>query len=69
MSREEAERLMSEPPNCDPELVELVKKRLGFSDKAIKNIIKYRTAKGKFYTPEDLKKIYTLSLGSVGFPK
>jgi hypothetical protein len=32
MSREEGIRLMEQPPNPDPELVEFVQKRLGFSD-------------------------------------
>jgi len=33
-------------------------KRLGFSEKQTKTLIKYRKAGGKFYQPEDLKKIY-----------
>lgn len=32
MSREEGARLMAEPPTVDPEILALVKKRLGFSD-------------------------------------
>ena len=32
MSRSEGLRLMSEPPGCDPEIIEMVKKRLRFSD-------------------------------------
>lgn len=32
MSREEGARLMAIPPACDPEIIQLVKKRLGLSD-------------------------------------
>lgn len=32
MTRDEGVRLMQEPPNCDPEIIDVVKKRLGFSD-------------------------------------
>lgn len=34
---------------------------LGFSDKNIRQIINYRKAGGKFYTKEDLKKIYSIN--------
>lgn len=34
--------------------------RLGIQPRVAKNIIKYRNAGGKFYKPQDFKKIYTL---------
>lgn len=35
--------------------------KLGLNAKTIKSILNYRSKKGKFYSPEDFKKIYTLS--------
>ena len=39
MTREEALRLMREPPHIEPDLVEFVKKRLGFSDAAFEQLM------------------------------
>jgi len=39
MAREEGLELMKEPPHCDPEIVEMVKKRLGFSDIEFKQLM------------------------------
>ena len=35
--------------------------KLGLSNKAIKSILNYREKGGKFYTPEDLKKMYNVT--------
>lgn len=39
MSREEGLRLLAEPPSCDPGLVEMVKKRLGFDDDEFERVM------------------------------
>lgn len=39
MSRTDGFRLMSEPPHCDPEIVEIVKKRLRFSDEEFERVM------------------------------
>jgi len=39
MTREEGERLLAEPPVCDPEILALVKKRLGFSDQEFEEVM------------------------------
>lgn len=39
MERAEGLRLMSEPPSIDPEIVELVKKRLGYSDAEFERVM------------------------------
>jgi hypothetical protein len=39
MTRDEGLRLLAEPPACDPEIVELVKKRLGFSDEEFERLM------------------------------
>lgn len=39
MTRAEGERLMAEPPACDPEIVALVKKRLRFSDEEFERVM------------------------------
>ena len=40
MTREEGVRLMKEPPSFDPELLEIVKKRLGFSDEEFDRVMR-----------------------------
>ena len=39
MNRQEGLRLLSEPPSCDPEIIEMVKKRLGFSDEEFEQVM------------------------------
>lgn len=39
MSREEAQRFFEVPPECDPEIVSMVKKRLGFTDQEFDRIM------------------------------
>lgn len=39
MTQEEGIELMQEPPKCDPEIVEIVKKRLGFSDEEFDHLM------------------------------
>jgi N-acetyl sugar amidotransferase len=39
MRREDAVALLSEPPTCDPEILALVKKRLGFSDDEFERVM------------------------------
>jgi N-acetyl sugar amidotransferase len=39
MAREEGIKLMQEPPQYDPEIVEMVKKRLGFSDEEFEELM------------------------------
>ncbi len=39
MSREEGLRLMQDPPQCDPGIVEMVKTRLGFSDSEFEGVM------------------------------
>lgn len=65
MSREEGFRLMQEPPSCDRELVELVKKRLGFSDSEFEHLMTqpkktYRDFKTYKQTFERLRPLFWL---------
>ena len=39
MSREEGLRLIAEPPQCDPEIIEMVRKRLGFTDAEFERVM------------------------------
>jgi N-acetyl sugar amidotransferase len=39
MTRDEGLALMREPPQCDPEIIALVKKRLGFSDEEFREVM------------------------------
>lgn len=39
MTREEGEKLLAEPPRCEPDLIALVKKRLGFSDEEFERVM------------------------------
>lgn len=39
LDREEALRQLSVPPTCDPEIIEIVKKRLGFSDEEFDRVM------------------------------
>jgi hypothetical protein len=39
MTREEGEKLMAEPPVCDPDILGLVKKRLGFDDEEFERVM------------------------------
>jgi len=39
MTREEGAKLIAEPPKVDPEIIELVKKRLGFSDAEFERVM------------------------------
>ena len=41
MTRDDGAKLMAEPPTCDPEIVGLVKKRLGFNDDEFEQIKKH----------------------------
>ena len=65
MSREQGEQLMAQPPNCDPELVELVKKRLGFSSDEFEQLMTqpkrtYREFKTYKQTFERLRPLFWL---------
>jgi N-acetyl sugar amidotransferase len=39
MARDEGLRLLAEPPVCDPDIIEMVKKRLGFSDAEFERVM------------------------------
>jgi hypothetical protein len=39
MSREEGLRIIAEPPTCDPEIVQMVKRRLRFSDEEFERVM------------------------------
>ena len=65
ISRDDGLQLMSEPPQFDPELVQLVKKRLGFSDKEFEQLMtqpKHTYREFKTYKPtfERLRPLFWL---------
>jgi hypothetical protein len=65
MTREEGLRLLAEPQTCDPQLVEMVKKRLGFTDGEFETIMTqpkktYRDYKTYKRTFERLRTLFWL---------
>lgn len=56
-----ATNIKKEPFNFDPNTLPAEGwKKLGFSDKTIENILKYRNETGKFKKPEDLYNVYRI---------